>query len=121
MPKGASGKAVDDSTEESKDFAEPFTKWVAGFFDGEGTIKSHARKAEDHQIGYGVNPQCSIDHQYVGGMFDAEGCIKTGPVKTSDVGIGYHVFPQTVISNNDDSLMAMLETWSDSVGVDCKF
>lgn len=121
MSENALGKASSDSTATDKEFAEGFTEWVAGFFDGEGTIKSHARKADENVIGYGVNPQCTLSHQYVGGMFDAEGCIKTGPVKNDCVAVGHHIFPQTVISNNDDTLMAALDEWSSEIGVDCKF
>lgn len=116
----ALGKASSDKCDGDIDFSA-FTKWMAGFFDGEGTIKGHVRDAPQNKIGYGVNPQCTLDHQYVGGLFDAEGCLKAGPLKTDNVKIGYSVFPQTVISNQDEGIMTLLREWSESIGVECKF
>jgi len=99
---------------------DEFLEWVAGFFDGEGTIKSHCRESPTHTIGYSINPQVTLTHRYIGGMFDAEGCIKTGPVKTDDVAIGYHAFVQSVISNNDKPLIEGLQKWADEIGIDAK-
>lgn len=59
--------------------------WLAGFFDGEGTVRVKILKRERQRTGYEMTVRAELEQRYVAGIFDAEGSARVS-ISSSDYG-----------------------------------
>lgn len=95
------------------------TKWVGGFFDGDGSVGVEIGSSDTYRIGYQTIPTARIEHSYLAGLFDADGTIRVNVQENSNTEGRYHCHPITTITNSEnDRLVSLLDEYAESVGVD---
>lgn len=94
------------------------TKWVAGFFDGEGCVKADVSQRDTCQTGYGFQPEVRVVHSYVGGLFDAEGNVYMGVDKSDERNIEHSVSTVGRLGHSENQqLEDFLKKFSESAGI----
>lgn len=74
------------------------SKWVAGFFDGDGVMSVNVQKDEKSAINYNMTTSCKIEQAYIAGLVDAEGSIGSGVHQDNSAKLEYSLSPHFVFS-----------------------